>query len=428
MKIGLEVHVALPTKTKLFCSDLAYENQEEPNSNVCPVCLGLPGAKPVLNQKALEISAGIAKALNCEINEKTWFVRKVYFYPDLPKGYQITQLDGAIGINGYVNLNGKKIGIRRVQIEEDPARIIREKDYSLIDFNRSGVPLNEIVTEPDIESLEELKLFIEELRSILYYQGVNINQELKTDLNISLAEKRVEIKNVTGIKNLIAAAVYEINRQSALIKEGKEIKAETRSYKEDSNETVSSREKETEEEYGFTFEPDLTFYDTTKIVMPEAIIASKVARELADKNDYSEKTIRELILFNKRNLSLLTNISKDEFKKGISLIEKFASFNIEDYSEEEFRKMLDKDVSSIEKEGFLQLLGRLDTTAEKVDEKEIEAGIIELLSSDKTLIDRGIEDQKAMGFMVGKVKEKYHITGKEAMDLIKKVIKSMLNN
>jgi len=428
MKIGLEVHVALPTKTKLFCSDLAYENQEEPNSNVCPVCLGLPGAKPVLNKKALEISAGIARALNCEINEKTWFVRKVYFYPDLPKGYQITQLDGAIGIKGYVDLNGKKIGIRRVQIEEDPARIIREKDYSLIDFNRSGVPLNEIVTEPDIESLEELKLFIEELRSILYYQGVNINQELKTDLNISLAEKRVEIKNVTGIKNLIAAAVYEINRQSALIKEGKEIKAETRSYKEDSNETVSSREKETEEEYGFTFEPDLTFYDTTKLKIPEPIIASKVAKELSDKNDYSEKTIRELILFNKRNLSLLTSISKDEFKKGISLIEKFASFNIEDYSEEEFRKMLDKDVSSIEKEGFLQLLGRLDTMEKKADEKEIEAGIMELLSSDKTLIDRGIEDQKAMGFMVGKIKEKYHITGKEAMDLIKKVIKSMLNN
>ncbi|MGC8533331.1 MAG: hypothetical protein ACP5MV_01730 [Candidatus Parvarchaeum sp.] len=428
MKIGLEVHVALPTKTKLFCSDLAYENQEEPNSNVCPVCLGLPGAKPVLNQKALEISAGIARALNCEINEKTWFVRKVYFYPDLPKGYQITQLDGAIGINGYVDLNGKKIGIRRVQIEEDPARIIREKDYSLIDFNRSGVPLNEIVTEPDIESLDELKAFIEELRSILYYQGVNINQELKTDLNISLAEKRVEIKNVTGIKNLIAAAVYEINRQSALIKEGKEIKAETRSYKEDSNETVSSREKETEEEYGFTFEPDLTFYDTTKLTVPEPIIASKVAKELADKNGYSEKTIRELILFNKRNLSLLTSISKDEFKKGISLIEKFASFNIEDYSEEEFRKMLDKDVSSIEKEGFLQLLGRLDSIEKKADEKEIEAGIMELLSSDKTLIDRGIKDQKAMGFMVGKIKEKYHITGKEAADLIKKVIKSMLNN
>ena len=281
MKIGLEVHVALPTKTKLFCSDLAYENQEEPNSNVCPVCLGLPGAKPVLNQKALEISVGIAKALNCEITEKTWFVRKVYFYPDLPKGYQITQLDGAVGIKGYVDLNGKKIGIRRVQIEEDPARIIREKDYTLIDFNRSGVPLNEIVTEPDITSLEELKNFIEELRSMLYYQGVNINQELKTDLNISLAEKRVEIKNVTGVRNLIAAAEYEIKRQSALIKEGKEINAETRSYKEDSNETVSSREKETEEEYGFTFEPDLTFYDTTKLAIQKAIIASSVAKELA---------------------------------------------------------------------------------------------------------------------------------------------------
>ncbi|EEZ93014.1 MAG: GatB [Candidatus Parvarchaeum acidiphilum ARMAN-4] len=428
MKIGLEVHVALPTKTKLFCSDLAYENQEEPNSNVCPVCLGLPGAKPVLNQKALEISTSIAKALNCEINEKTWFVRKVYFYPDLPKGYQITQLDGAVGIKGYVNLNGKRIGIRRVQIEEDPARIIREKDYSLIDFNRSGVPLNEIVTEPDITSLDELKGFIEELRSILYYQGVNINQELKTDLNISLAEKRVEIKNVTGVRNLIAAAEYEIRRQSSLIQEGKEINAETRSYKEDTDETVSSREKETEEEYGFTFEPDLTFYDTTKLSIQKAVIASSVAKELAYKQEYNEKTIRELILFNKKNLSLLIGLSKDEFKKGVSLIEKLASFGIDDYSEEDFKKMIKQDISSLEKDGFLQLLGRTSKYEEKADEEEIEAGIKEMLSLDKSLLDRGINDGKAMGFMIGKVKEKYHVSGKEAADFIKKVIKSMLNN
>ena len=428
MKIGLEVHVALPTKTKLFCSDLAYENQEEPNSNVCPVCLGLPGAKPVLNQKALEISVGIAKALNCEITEKTWFVRKVYFYPDLPKGYQITQLDGAVGIKGYVDLNGKKIGIRRVQIEEDPARIIREKDYTLIDFNRSGVPLNEIVTEPDITSLEELKNFIEELRSTLYYQGVNINQELKTDLNISLAEKRVEIKNVTGVRNLIAAAEYEIKRQSALIKEGKEINAETRSYKEDSNETVSSREKETEEEYGFTFEPDLTFYDTAKLSIPKAVIASSAAKELAYKNEYSEKTIRELILFNKKNLSLLSSLSKEEFKKGVSLIEKFASFGIEDFSDEEFKKMVGQDISSLEKDGFLQLLGRSSKYEEKPDEKEIETRVMEILSLDKNLLARGINDEKAMGFMIGKVKEKYHVSGKEAADIIKKVIKRILNN
>ncbi len=428
MKIGLEVHVALPTKTKLFCSDLAYENQEEPNSNVCPVCLGLPGAKPVLNKKALEISVSISKALNCEITEKTWFVRKVYFYPDLPKGYQITQLDGAVGIKGYVDLNGKRIRIRRVQIEEDPARIIHEKDYSLIDFNRSGVPLNEIVTEPDITSLEELKNFIEELRSILYYQGVNINQELKTDLNISLAENRVEIKNVTGVRNLIAAAEYEIKRQTALINEGKKINKETRSYKEDSNETVSSREKETEEEYGFTFEPDLTFYDTTKLEIQKAIIASVVAKELAYKNEYREKTIRELILFNKKNLLLLTSLSKEEFKKGVSLIEKFASFGIEDYSEEDFKKMIKQDISSIEKGEFLRLLGKTSKYEEKADEKEIEKGIIEMLSQDKNLLKRGITDGKAMSFMIGKVKEKYHVTGKEAADIIKKVIKSMLNN
>lgn len=428
MKIGLEVHVALPTKTKLFCSDLAYENQEEPNSNVCPVCLGLPGSKPVLNQMALEISTNIANALNCKISERTWFVRKVYFYPDLPKGYQITQLDGAIGTNGYVAVHGKKIRIRRVQIEEDPARITREKDYSLIDFNRSGVPLNEIVTEPDIFSLEELKDFIDELRSILYYQGININQELKTDLNISLAETRVEIKNVTGVRNLIAAAEYEIARQSELIKSGKKIAAETRAYKEDSNETVSSREKETEEEYGFTFEPDLTFYDTTRITIQKPIIASTVAADLANKNDYGEKTIRELILFNRRNLSLLSSIKKEEFKDGVSLIEKFASFGIDDYSEKEFKDMLKHDVSSVEKSDFMFMLGREKKPEQKAGKPEIEAGIKEMLSSDRGLMERGLKDEKAMSFMIGKIKEKYHVTGKEAADFIRKVIKSMSNN
>ncbi len=427
MKIGLEVHVALPTKTKLFCSDLAYENQEEPNSNVCPVCLGLPGSKPVLNETALEISTSIANALNCKISENTWFVRKVYFYPDLPKGYQITQLDGAIGIDGYVDLNGKKIGIRRVQIEEDPARIIREKDYSLLDFNRSGVPLNEIVTEPDISNLEELKDFVEELRSILYYQGVNVNQELKTDLNISLAETRVEIKNVTGVRNLISAAEYEIKRQSAMIKEGKSIKAETRSYKEDTEETVSSREKETEEEYGFTFEPDLTFYSTKEIKPQNPVIASKVAKGLADKNQYSEKTIKELIMFNKRNMSLLLGVNKEDFRKAVSLIEKFAAFGIEDYSSGEFNSMLKNDITSVERPAFMSLLGREKAAEANIDKGEIEKWIRYVLSSDKNLLDRGLTDPKVIGFMIGQVKEKYQINGKDAADLIKKVIKDLQN-
>ena len=427
MRIGLEVHVALPVRTKLFCGDLAYENQDEPNSNICPVCLGLPGSKPVLNKKALDVSASIANALNCHVSERTWFVRKVYFYPDLPKGYQITQLDGAVGMDGYVRIGGKKVRIRRVQIEEDPARITREKQYSLIDFNRSGVPLNEIVTEPDIESLEEMREFVEELRSILYYQGVNINQELKIDLNISLAENRVEIKNITGIKNLVSAAEYEIKRQSALIAGGKGVRTETRTYKEDSAETVPAREKETEEEYGFIFEPDLTFYDTSRIRIDAPTIASAVAAEMAVKNGYSEKTIRELVMFDKKNLQLLSRLQKDSFRKGIALIEKFASFGITGFSDRDFDRMLEYDVSLLDRESFVSLFNG-EQPQEKSDKSGMEEEIRKMIMSDSGLSARAAKDEKARSFLIGRIKSKYHVTAKEAAMLIDKVIKGISNS
>ena len=237
----------------------------------------------------------------------------------------------------------------------------------------------------------------------------------------------MEIKNVTGVRNLISAAEYEIKRQSALIKEGKGIKAETRSYKEDTDETVSSREKETEEEYGFTFEPDLTFYSTKEIQPQKPVIASKVAKDLADKNQYSEKTIKELILFNKRNMSLLLDVNKEDFRKAISLIEKFASFGIEDYSREEFNSMLKTDITSVERPEFMSLLGREKAAEANVDKEEIKKYIRDTLSSDKNLLDRGLTDPKVIGFMIGQVKEKYPINGKDAADLIKKEIKDLQN-
>lgn len=425
MKIGLEVHVALPTKTKLFCGDLAYENQDTPNSNVCPICLGLPGSKPVLNKKALEVSLDIAHSLNCDIPKKTWFIRKVYFYPDLPKGYQITQLDGAVGSRGFVKIKNKKIGIRRVQIEEDPARITREKEYSLIDFNRSGIPLNEIVTEPDISSLEELKEFVDELRSILYYIGVDINQEIKTDLNISLAENRVEIKNVTGIKNLITAAEYEIKRQSNIISAGKDVYMETRTYNEETGETVSSREKETEEEYGFIFEPDLTFYETAFVELKTPIIASDIAVELSRKSGYSESTLKELIMFNKRNLEILLKASKDDLPKSIVLIEKFASFGAYVHSYEQFKEMLKYDISAMDKQQFISLLEGKET-AKDFHADEIENYVIKLISQDISLNNR--KDEKVVGFLIGKVKQQYNIDARTAGEIVRKAIKGRSGN
>ena len=200
MKIGLEIHVALPTKSKLFCN-CSTEPIEEPNVNICPICMGFPGSKPSLNEEAIVIAKSIAKTLNCKIRDKISFVRKVYFYPDLPKSFQITQLQESIGFDGALGIdNEKTIAIRRVQIEEDPAKIIRGENYSLLDFNRSGIPLVEIVTEPDIQSEDELKSFIFTLKALLYYLGIDIDREIKSDLNISLGKERVEIKNITGTK------------------------------------------------------------------------------------------------------------------------------------------------------------------------------------------------------------------------------------
>ena len=339
MKIGLEVHVALPTETKLFCS--CSSNADEPNTTICPICLGFPGSKPMLNEAALKSALTVAKSLHCKINENTYFIRKVYFYPDLPKSYQITQLDGAIGHDGYVDIGKKKIRIRRVQLEEDPAKIIREDEYSLLDFNRSGIPLNEIVTEPDIETEEELREFVNELRSILYYTGVDINKEMKADLNISLGEERVEIKNVTGIKNLIDAERFEVKRQEELILRNQKIPKETRSYNSETLSTISSREKESDEEYGFIYEPDLASYPTSGIDTPEIVIASDVARWLSSKYGLNEVTIKELVMFDRHALGLvqygLQHSKANTVINAIELLKRHGSITI---SDEGFGKML----------------------------------------------------------------------------------------
>ena len=202
MKIGLEVHVALPTKSKLFCR--CSTEGDAPNSTICPICMGFPGSKPVLNKGALDVAVNVANALECRINPKISFIRKVYFYPDLPKSFQISQLDGSVGFEGKVHIAAggvnKYIGITRIQLEEDPAKVVRGDNYCLLDFNRSGIPLVEIVTDPDIASEEELYAFVNELRGILYYLGIDVDKEMKADLNISTYGDKVEIKNVLGIE------------------------------------------------------------------------------------------------------------------------------------------------------------------------------------------------------------------------------------
>ena len=426
MKIGLEVHVALPTKTKLFCS--CSSDADEPNTAICPTCLGFPGSKPMLNEAALKSALTVAKALHCKINDLTYFLRKVYFYPDLPKSYQITQLDGAIGRDGYVQMGKKRVIIRRVQLEEDPAKIIREDEYSLLDFNRSGIPLNEIVTEPDIETEDELREFVSELRSILYYAGVDINKEMKADLNISLGDERVEIKNVTGIKNLIGAERFEVKRQGELIANNQKIPKETRSYNAETMSTVSSREKESDEEYGFIYEPDLAAYPTREIALPEVVIASDVARQLSSKYGANEATLKELVAFDKNALALIQHGLKHSKAttviNAIELLKRSGNITI---SSDGFRKMLEYlDKGLLLNEDAIRALQEnksVEIEKDLVSTDEIDRTILEIVNERQNLVKEYKTNSKVFNFIVGIVLKKYKVNPKYISERLAAVLK-----
>ncbi len=269
--IGLECHVQLNTETKLFCG--CRTQAEEPNSACCPVCLGHPGSKPVLNAKALDYALKVAASLGCEINKEFFFSRKTYFYPDMSKNFQITQYEIPLGLKGSVTLSsGKKIGITRVHLEEDPAALVHESgmatsNFSLVDYNRSGIPLVEVVTEPDLSSPQEARDFLDQLTTILSYLKVYsaTTGTLKADCNVSVyGHNRVEVKNVTGKKGVEKALAFEIARQKNLLLNNKNIVRETRAFDEKTMTTKATRSKETEDDYGYIFEGDLTAFTLTE--------------------------------------------------------------------------------------------------------------------------------------------------------------------
>ncbi len=274
--IGLEVHVQLLTATKIFCSCSTHFG-DRPNTNVCPVCLGLPGALPVLNRKAVEFATLAAMALNCRINETSVFARKNYFYPDLPKGYQISQYDKPLAEHGAIEIKvgggSKKIGITRVHLEEDAGKSLHEgfansSETTAIDLNRSGVPLIEIVSEPDIASPDEAYEYLTRLKEIILYTGVSdCNMEegsLRCDGNISVRPRgqkefgtKTEVKNVNSFRFIREALQYEIERQVGVIESGGKITQETRLYNSVEGKTYGMRSKEQAHDYRYFPEPDL---------------------------------------------------------------------------------------------------------------------------------------------------------------------------
>lgn len=291
--IGLEVHAQLKTKSKIFAPD-STEFGAEPNSHTSPITLGMPGVLPVLNKEVVNMGILCGLALHCEIPRYCKFDRKQYFYPDLPKGYQISQYDKPICVNGYLDINGKRIGITRAHLEEDAGKLVHAgangiagSCYSLVDLNRAGTPLLEIVSEPDMRSSDEARAYMEELRTVLRYINVcdgNLEEgSMRCDANISVMEKgakefgtRAEIKNVNSFRALQRAIEYEIDRQIDIVEEGGEVIQETRLWDDNEGVTKSMRGKEDAHDYRYFPEPDLmpleisqSWVDEIKAKMPE---------------------------------------------------------------------------------------------------------------------------------------------------------------
>lgn len=293
MVIGLEVHVQLNTKTKLF-SDALTTFGAEPNEQTTPICLGMPGVLPVINEHAVELAILTGLALNCDIAEVTKFDRKHYFYPDLPKGYQISQYDMPICVQGYLDILGRRIGIHRAHLEEDAGKLVHGgadrlagSTYSLVDLNRAGMPLLEIVSDPDIRTAEEARVYGETLRNLVRYLGVcdgNLEEgSMRVDVNISVRPEgtipfgtKTELKNMNSFRHIQKAIEYEAQRQIAVIESGGKIVQESRLWNEAKGVTESMRGKEDAHDYRYFPDPDLrplvidrAWVDKIRATMPE---------------------------------------------------------------------------------------------------------------------------------------------------------------
>ncbi len=337
--IGMEVHIELKTKSKMFCnSKNALGEEKEPNIHICPVCTGQPGTLPVPNRQAIEFVQLMGLALNCEIAKESKFDRKNYFYPDLPKGYQISQYDKPLCGKGYLNIltshdsrpTSKKIGITRIHLEEDTGKLVHpaNSDYTLVDFNRAGVPLMELVTEPDFESGAEARIFCQKLQQICRYLGISDADmekgNMRCEANVSLYKEgedklggvKVEVKNINSFKFVEKAIDYEIKRQEEILEKGEKIIQETRGYDSNKNITVSQRTKESAHDYRYFPEPDIPpmkftdeYISELKLKLPELPDAKRgrlikeygLSKENADvitgdKNlaDYFEAVVSEI--------------------------------------------------------------------------------------------------------------------------------------
>ena len=446
-KIGLEIHCQLTKlQSKLFCSCKANYREFEPNHNICPVCMGLPGSLPRINQKAIESATSIAMALSCETPEKIAFFRKNYFYPDLPKNFQITQLnvygDMSVGGEGYVDVEGKKIKIRRIQLEEDPGRLIYEGEsertkITLVGYNRAGTPLVEIVTDPDFENPRQVRVFLNILSDLLENLGVaepGLEGAMRADGNVSIeGGNKVEIKNIGSFHDLEKALHFEITRQQSLSERDIEIVQETRHWDERRKITVSSRSKEEDQDYRYFLENDIPWVkisqemrDSLKKDLPESIsskkerfvekfdIAPQVADILASDKYYSDlfenahsdsdaKDIANLI-----TTDLMGFVDTKEKRENSKLTSQHLSDLVTAINDKTLTRTSSKTaLQEIVKSGkpVKELLTEMDL-GQVSDSSEIESIIMQVFEEEKQAVLDAKENPETVNYLVGKVMQK----------------------
>ncbi len=468
--IGLETHVQMSTNTKCFCS-CKVEFGAEPNTNVCPVCLALPGSLPVLNEKALEYAIKASLALNCTVHELSVFARKNYFYPDLPKGYQISQYDKPLATDGYIDIkvDGKteRVRIHRLHMEEDAGKTIHEGKYSYVDLNRAGTPLMEIVTEPDITSAVGARLYLEKLRNIMRYIGVSDADmekgQLRCDVNISLKPKgsdklgtKVEIKNINSFRFVQKAIEYEIERQAKILRKGGEIVQETRLFDPSSGKTYTMRTKEEAHDYRYFPDPDLI---PVKLTKKQIENIKKTLPELPDEK--AERYVRDYklteydadVLVADKDRALFFEEAVKNYDKSPKAIanwiinELLGRLNEEslDITESpvkphhiaELVKLIDEGTIStkIAKEVFDEVFKTQKSPAQIVEEKglkqvsdegEIKKIVEEVLANHPAEVEKyKAGNQKLMGFFVGQVMKA--TKGKANPKLVNKILVQLLN-
>ena len=457
--IGLEVHAQMKTKTKAFCR-CSTDFHSSPNSNVCPVCLGYPGTLPVLNEELVDYSIRMGLAVNCSIRENSIFARKNYFYPDLTKGYQITQFETPLCYDGHLNIKLKnkeikRIGITRIHLEEDAGKSIHDfhDDDTLIDFNRCGVPLIEIVSEPDINSTEEAYQYLSKIRQTLVYLEINDGNleegSMRCDANVSVRLKgtkelgaRTEIKNLNSFKNVVDAIESEIKRQTELIESGEKVYYQTMTYNAKERKTTATRSKEEAHDYRYFPEPDLVkltvdkewinkvekelpeFPDSKKErFLKEYSISESDAEELTqDKQfaDYFEKISGYLINKNEKAFRSVANILRVDVKRILN--DKKIELNEFPLSERMIAMLADSvsagNISvTASKEIFSQLLeGKTEEDQKKIfrkaeeslsqvsDNTEIELIVKKIIEENPKEAERyRIGEKKLAGFFVGKI-------------------------